>query len=360
MATVRAYPWASLEALTAADVTLGRSLRRLAATFDADGRALTAMSELLGAPVGARVTRLEPVAGPPDADALAVALGVDDGGRDAIVCEVEPALAIDATLRVVRRAPPPVTGTAPRDPAADAAAASAFGAVLTKALRRAAGAATMRVTAAGRAGDVIPRVLEDACAVILTVVVDADVYRARILVSRRRVAVAQEQVATRAHLARLGDAVLRVPVVASAAWATAREIAALAVGDAWMPSGGLDTRRVVLAGGAVDRGVTATLEAGDRLVVGNAVEELTMTNATDTILESALDAPVVVRVELGVVEMPAREWASLQSGDVVKLARRVGAPVTLRAGSAEIATGELVDVDGEIGVRITTLVGGGA
>jgi flagellar motor switch protein FliN/FliY len=72
-------------------------------------------------------------------------------------------------------------------------------------------------------------------------------------------------------------------------------------------------------------------------------------NATLEVLE---DAPVVVRVELGAVEMKAREWAALASGDVIALGRPLGAPAILRVGGVEVARGELVQVDGEYGVRI--------
>ena len=53
----------------------------------------------------------------------------------------------------------------------------------------------------------------------------------------------------------------------------------------------------------------------------------------------------------------ARELAShpaLASGDVVTLGRRVADPVVLRAGGVEIARGELIQIEGEVGVRILT------
>jgi flagellar motor switch/type III secretory pathway protein FliN len=50
--------------------------------------------------------------------------------------------------------------------------------------------------------------------------------------------------------------------------------------------------------------------------------------------------------------MRAREWASLSPGDVVALGRRIGEAVTLRVGGVTVARGELVDLDGEIAVRI--------
>ena len=79
---------------------------------------------------------------------------------------------------------------------------------------------------------------------------------------------------------------------------------------------------------------------------------------TTTTLEVLEDAPVVVRVELGSVEMKAREWAELAPGDVVALGRRVGDPAILRVGGVELARGELVQVDGEYGVRIVSRSGG--
>lgn len=360
---IRAYPWASLDALSVADVELVRALSRIAGALAADGRATATLGQLVGVPVTARLQRLEPVASAPDVDALAVALVVEgDEARGAIVCEVEPGLAIDLVARAVKRPPPILPGAGARDAAADAAAASALGALLVKALRRSSGSVILRAHAAGRASAVVSSTVTDACAAVLTVMVDADVYRARVLVSRQRAMRAPEPRPSRTELARLGDVSLTVPVIAATAWAPAREVSALRVGDVWMP-GGLSPSctAVVLAGAHLDRGIAATLDGDRGLVIGNAIEELGMTtDESDTILESALDAPVVVRVELGAVEMPAREWAALKSGDVVRFPKRVGAPVTLRAGSVALATGELVDVDGEIGVRVTALLGGGA
>ncbi len=86
---------------------------------------------------------------------------------------------------------------------------------------------------------------------------------------------------------------------------------------------------------------------------------------TDPDGESALlnavgDVPVVVRVEIGEVTMAAREWAGLGLGDVVTLGRRMGDRVLLRVGGVPVARGELVNVDGEIGVRIGERLAGDA
>jgi flagellar motor switch/type III secretory pathway protein FliN len=65
-----------------------------------------------------------------------------------------------------------------------------------------------------------------------------------------------------------------------------------------------------------------------------------------------MGAPVVVHVEVGSVTLTARQWAEVRPGDVLETGVTVGGPVVLRALGREIARGELVDVDGEIGVRI--------
>ncbi len=77
-----------------------------------------------------------------------------------------------------------------------------------------------------------------------------------------------------------------------------------------------------------------------------------------TDLAAALaDLPLEVRVDLGAVSMTARAWASFSKGDVLVLDERVGEPVSLRVRGRLIGRGELVEVDGSIGVRITERVG---
>jgi flagellar motor switch/type III secretory pathway protein FliN len=75
-------------------------------------------------------------------------------------------------------------------------------------------------------------------------------------------------------------------------------------------------------------------------------------NVREAMARALGDVPVVVRVEIGAAEMPAREWAALGKGDVIALGAKVADPVLLRVGGVEIARGELVEIDGEVGVRI--------
>jgi len=75
---------------------------------------------------------------------------------------------------------------------------------------------------------------------------------------------------------------------------------------------------------------------------------------TDTLFE----APVVLRVELGSVSLPARQWALLRKGDILETGQPLGSEVTLRVAGKAIAQGELLNVEGELGVRITKLLVG--
>jgi flagellar motor switch/type III secretory pathway protein FliN len=84
---------------------------------------------------------------------------------------------------------------------------------------------------------------------------------------------------------------------------------------------------------------------------------MTSDDASDppTLAQAVLDAPIVVRVELGSVSMSAREGAALKPGDVLQSGRRIGERVLLRTGGQVVARGELVNVEGELGVRVIEL-----
>ena len=80
--------------------------------------------------------------------------------------------------------------------------------------------------------------------------------------------------------------------------------------------------------------------------------EMADPGSTAALLDAIGDVPVVVRVEIGEARMPARDWASLGRGDVIALGRPVGEQVVLRVGGVPVARGQLVEIDGEVGVRI--------
>jgi flagellar motor switch protein FliM len=68
------------------------------------------------------------------------------------------------------------------------------------------------------------------------------------------------------------------------------------------------------------------------------------------------EVPVEVTVEIGRVDLSARELVDLASGDTLVLERRPGDPVELRAADRLLGRGELVEVDGKIGVHVLELV----
>ena len=67
------------------------------------------------------------------------------------------------------------------------------------------------------------------------------------------------------------------------------------------------------------------------------------------------DAHVELTVGLGTTRMSLRQLVELSVGQVVQLGRPLGGPFDLRAAGKLVGKGELVDVDGELAVRIVSL-----
>ncbi len=152
---------------------------------------------------------------------------------------------------------------------------------------------------------------------------------------------------------------ISLPIVASAATTSVDHAASFAKGDVWLPETFL-TRAlsgkffgdVVLASPTSDRGVRARLAEDGSLVLVEGAEEMSVTSEKDVMVGNVGDAPVVVRVEVGSVTLSAREWSALKAGDVISTKNKIADPVVVRVGGVEVARGELVDVEGHVGVRI--------
>ena len=65
--------------------------------------------------------------------------------------------------------------------------------------------------------------------------------------------------------------------------------------------------------------------------------------------------PVTLHFDLGDRSIPLGELKALQVGQVLELDRPLSQPVRIRANGALIGTGELVEIDGRLGVTIATL-----
>jgi type III secretion system YscQ/HrcQ family protein len=211
--------------------------------------------------------------------------------------------------------------------------------------------------------------VEPLVAIDVTVRVDGKSHAAYVLVSDR----APPSSEAPATLGELGDVVVSLPVVIAVSLATLSELDALRPGSAWLPGAGAmaDARgvgRAVLAAPNGERGASVDLTQDGRIVLreervelaadpaASEHSEMAEANGDDTLTEAVLEAPVVVRVELGSVSMPASDWAKLRPGDVIETGQRVAEPVVLRIAGQAVARGDLVDVDGELGVRIRELV----
>jgi flagellar motor switch protein FliN/FliY len=95
-------------------------------------------------------------------------------------------------------------------------------------------------------------------------------------------------------------------------------------------------------------------EPAPREAIAMSIPETSVSDSSDQIPPAA-DVPVTLTVELGRVNLSLRQVAELKPGDVLELGRRPGEPVELTSGGRLVARGELVQIDTELGVRVTSV-----
>ncbi len=120
----------------------------------------------------------------------------------------------------------------------------------------------------------------------------------------------------------------------------ADELAALACGDVLLADVEPGPAELVLPGGLTLRG-----RAGDETFH---VEEIAMT-------EPRHAYPITLSVEIARVTLTLGELACLEPGAALALGARKDGAVVLRAGEHVVARGQLVDVEGALGIRIAQL-----
>lgn len=168
----------------------------------------------------------------------------------------------------------------------------------------------------------------------------------------------------------LGNTPITLGVFVGHAFTSAEELAAAEPGDFWVPSAGL-TITTDLHGHGNLQSVTGSREcrvdlSGGKIVVSALPSVSGSTTAmphtpsepmnADAIKDAALDASVLVRVQVAEVTLTARAWAHTEPGDVLETTTPVGSNVDLVVGGSVVASGELVVVDGNLGVRVTRRV----
>jgi flagellar motor switch/type III secretory pathway protein FliN len=295
-------------------------------------------------------------------DGIVLDIELEPRGFTATI-EVEHALAIELIARALRRAPPMLPGDLEDG---DMATLGGGLAALVAAVGRGY-ADALRVRAAGSSEAIFDEGRDERRGWdtgTFHVTVAGSTYTARLHLPAATRAIPRPFRAE--HLARLGATPIEIPIVAATTRSSVVELSTLATGDAWMLGTAPWARTlrgdVVLAAPGAERGACAALVEGGRLVLGVGAQdlggdEMPEEGAIEPITLAVGDVPVVIRVEVGTARMTAREWASLAPGDVVGLARDLAAPVVLRVGGVEMAHGELVDIEGEMGVRILSIHG---
>jgi flagellar motor switch/type III secretory pathway protein FliN len=340
-----AYPWGALEPLTRAATRVASSARQALRLSAA--RAEVALADLLELPCEV-VVRRQVLGRVP---ALGQTLWFN---RDSVALGllVEPALAAFVAARVLRRAEPLAD---PREPLTQALA-GLLAALVVETARR----CGLGVTLLGA-----PPVGEEALLLDLTLVLEGRPFTLTAFVVGAEVAEPAP-----ARLDALGDMQLRLPLVVGSVALERHDLLSLEVGGALGLGDGASigtdgAGSAILVSSAGERGIKVELRPDGRLVVGGTTEarltvEREKVGDTDgeTLTDVLLDTPVVVRVELGSVSMSAREWAQLGPGDVIETAQRIAEPVVLRVSGREVGRGELVNVDGQVGVRIQKLYEG--
>jgi type III secretion protein Q len=368
---LRPFPWGSLDSTTRAEAAVLRDLRRWTAAHVRGEALAEAIGSIAGAVVDVRFGSVRPL---PSVRAFGEGFGVvlasadSPAGAPATLVAAESALVAAIAARALKRPPLALIDAGSTH---SPALAGAFAAILVAAARRAHSLLSLRVVYAGPAEQIeaeLARAARDLVAVTLTVLVADDAYAARVVLSPRLVASAPPLRWTRAELRGLGSLPMSLPVVAALSNTTAADVASLRPGDAFLP-GRLSLSRiadnagwlgpVLLAAPDAVAGISAELVEGHRLVLRGGIEplgakeeEMGDSAGNEALITAVGEIPVLVRVEIGEARMAARDWASLGAGDVIALGRRVGESVVLRVGGVPVASGELVDIDGEVGVRI--------
>lgn len=75
-------------------------------------------------------------------------------------------------------------------------------------------------------------------------------------------------------------------------------------------------------------------------------------------VEILLDMSLPVTVSLGRTKIPVRRLLQLSAGSVLQLDKSIDAPVDLFVRDTKFATGDVVVVDGQFGVRVKEVCGG--
>lgn len=316
-----------LPTLSSGFATLTPSARRLG--VDVAAAAAEALREVLDTPV-ALLGRASP--GPAWPRTPAARLAIDLDALPALATlEVEPSLVVRLLDRLAGG-----EGSAPGASALTPLEQAAFELLTLLALEAACSVTGVEQALRPRLARAAPDAAAGALGVELELVTGTIRGRARLLLP----AAAVRALGAGAEAA---ESPLRLPVSVRRGTASLlpEELEGLEPGDVVLVQDPADGREaLVLPGGF--------RAAGHLCPDGFHCEVTSMTTRTAQI-------PVTLEVELCRVEVPLGELARLAPGAVLPLCVDRSGQVTLRAGERTMARGELVEVDGAVGVRIASL-----
>jgi len=354
-----AYPWGSLDRLPRSMARNWGALQRQLEADSITGKLTTALARWFGEPVRAERQRLRPMPIEPDGPATRLRMRLAAGTGEVVVC-LDTRLVARLVAFALKRDAELVDPLANVEPALLGAAA----AIVAKIIDDADIALDVEFAFAPR------EILDPGRAQMdFTLHVGATAYPLVLGVTLQCLPLPAPPPPA---LEALGALELTLPLVVGVASVYRDELSRLAPGTALLTGSGLwvDAARVgraALIAPCSDRGTELQLQLGGKIVLGEPAVTINHDgpaptsepgSTAATIADTLLEAPVVVRIEMGAVTLPAKAWAQLRPGDILETGEPLGSDVTLRVAGKAIAKGELLNVEGELGVRITQLLVG--
>lgn len=95
-------------------------------------------------------------------------------------------------------------------------------------------------------------------------------------------------------------------------------------------------------------------QSSARPIKFGSLEEVTSGTAPSSI-ELLKDVPLVVTAELGRTKMLVKDILRLGEGSVIELDKEAGQTIDILVNNKLIARGEVVEIDGNFGVRLTEI-----
>jgi type III secretion system YscQ/HrcQ family protein len=335
----RPFPFGELSHVSRHRARLGRALaqRIHAAALAEAGRAL---ADALGEPVRLRCVATDGAAGgvgSEDVPPVAVCLAHAVLGRASLALQAP--LAVDLVARLLGVPEP----AAPRR-----LSPSERGLLLYLMLRVAATAHGWKVEAIAQEPTEEP---EASAVAELEVTLDRGArHHARLVVDETALLCLPSAPARWDRASRLSAIVVDAPLVVGSAALSAADARGLSRGDVVVLDpipGGAELR----VGGGGFR--VAVGSGSSRIAKGYEPRGERMDDTKNDLLQSL---PVDLVAEIGRLRLTGKELLDLEPGAVLPLGRPTSGPVDLTCAGRVVARGELVDVDGETGVRLTEIV----